>query len=236
MADSFIPTTIDVNGVQVPIRIARFDYDSKNAFTRDYGRLTGIWNRASALARLALVKAGMPTKPDPPEEAPDSEAAEAMAARLERNAEKIRVHVENTTIALALRELEETPAERARRDALEAEYDAFATGFIKQTFDRFVSIDPDYVLLDADGLRVQTGLDLLRAYPSLALYSDVIAKVLLQNSLSADLKKKLDSRSASAPSSDGKSETSPTASGAAPAPIAISALISDSANVEGVTV
>jgi len=236
MAETFIPTTIEIDGVEVPIRIVRFDFDSKTAFTRDFGKLEGIYLRAEALTRLALSKAALPTKPDPPDPVPMEESVDVQAARRARNAEKLRAHADNITLALALRELEDTPAQRAQRDVVEAENDGFAARFVTETFERFVSVDPAYELIDADGRRVQSGLDLLRSYPTRgALFSAVLYKVHAQTSLAADLKKKLASPSASAPSSPGKSERSPTANGDPPVPIAAAVSTAISVESEDVT-
>jgi hypothetical protein len=234
LADTFIPTTITIDGVEVPIRIARFDFESKNAFARDYAKVEGIQQRTAALERLALSKASLPTKPEPMEdlekEAPE-ETEEAKAERLARNTERmvrnterLKAHAANVTLALALRELDDTPTQRAQREALEVENDRFAARFVKDTFERFITIDPAYELIDADGRRVQSGLDLLRSYPTYSqMFYLVLYKVLNQNALALDLKKKLASPSASATSSDAKSEPSLTAAGDPPAPTAASA-------------
>lgn len=251
MADVFLPTTITIDGVEVPIRIARFDFESRNVFARDYNKLEGYKQRADALVKIALVKAGLPTKAEleiepadvtailalplpkdaTPEQLAQREALESdRAARVDRNLEKLRVHDENVTTALALRELEDTPAQREKREALEVETDRFASRFITETFDRFVSIEPTFVLTDPEGRRVESGRDLLRSYPTRShLFYEVLYKVLMQNSLAAELKKKLASASASGPSSPEKSVTSPTASGDQPASTAGSASTSDSA-------
>lgn len=247
-ATTYLPTTIAIDDVEVPIRIARFNFETRNAFARDYNKLEGFKQRADALDRLALVKAGLPTKADleiqPADEIEPADEPEAdkvarlarQAARVEHNLEKLRIHQENLTTALALRELEDTPAQREKREALENETDRFASKFITRTFETFVSIDPEFVLVDAVGRRVQTGLDLLRSYPTRsALFYQILYKVLIQNSLAAELKKKLDSASASAPSSPEKSAMNPTASGDQPGSTAASASTSDSAAPGGAT-
>lgn len=231
--ETYLPTTIEIDGAEVPLRILRFDYESRTAFARDMDKLRGIWQRATALTRLALVTAGLPTKPET-EDATEHESAEDQAARLARNAVALRTHAENIQLALALRELADTPAERAKRDEVSAENDAFSSRFIREAFERFVSVDPAYDLVDLDGRSVRTGADLLRSYPSVGMYSVVLAKIETQNSLAAELKKKLASRSDSAPLSLEKSEMSQTANGGAPAPIAGDASTPATAALAGV--
>lgn len=235
MTDRFLPTTIALDGQTVPIRVTRFDFDTRTAFARDFDKLMTIYARSEALTRMALIKAGYSPKPVL-EEASLDESPEALLARRARNLKALEAHVDDTTTALALRELEETPAQREKRDTLDAEQNAFAVRFTKETVERFISIDPSYELV-ADGVRVQSGADILRAYPQRQkLFADLIYIVHAQHTLSADLKKKLASPSGSETSSAASSATSPAVSGASPAPAAPSASITDSAAAVAATV
>ena len=232
----FIPATITIDGTEVPIRIVRFDFESREAFARDYRKLEGIWRRQQALERLALVTAKLPTQAEKDEAVPEgNESDEAKAARLTRDEEKRRVHADNVSLALAMRELDETPVQRAHRADLDEENDRTAARITKETFERFVSVDPSYELIDSDGRPVQSGLDLLRSFPSQTLYASVLAEVMIRNTIAASLKKKLGSLSDSVPSSNAKSATSPAASGEAPVPTAPSVSTSDSADLVAAT-
>lgn len=234
MTEKFIPTTITIDGQAVPIRIARFNFDTKVAFAREFDKLMAIAAHSEALTRMALVKAGFPSKPALEEPALEEKPQEALARRI-RNMPAIREYSENITTALALRELEETPEARAKRDALEAEQNAFASRFTKETVERFITIDPSFELM-VDGERVQNGADLLRAYGDRqVLFGELIYKVQAQHTLAADLKKKLASPSGSGSSSDASSATSPVASGDSPAPTAASASTTDSAAAAAAT-
>lgn len=227
---SFLPCTITIDGTPVPLRIVRFTFESREAFARDYRKLEGIWRRNQALERLALVKAELPTQPAALEKAPEGEeATDAKDAREARNAEKLRTHADNISLALAMRELDESATQRAQREQLDAENDATAVRITRATFANYVTVDPACDLADDEGSPVRTGLDLLRSFPSQTLYATVLAEVLVQNTIAATLKKKSVSPSGSHPSSIEKSARSPAANGAAPAPSASSASTSDSA-------
>ena len=193
-------TTVTIDGQDVPIRIAAFDFESKNEFVRDYQRFNWSWQRTKALTRFALSKASLPAELELAdlEGAPADESDEARAEReannhaiLQENAARQRAHEEHVALALALRDLDETPAQRERREALNAADDAFASAFISRTFERFISVDPSFELIDAADRPVRTGLDLLRSYPSFQLYSIVLVKLLTQNSQAANLRAKL---------------------------------------------
>lgn len=237
MADSapFLKSTIAIDGTWVPILIVRFDFESREAFTRDYRKLASIWDRNQAFDRLALVKAGLPTHPEKLEDEPkEKEAPDVKAARESRNTDKLRVHEENIALALAMRDLDETPEKRAQREQLDEENNAIGVRLTRNTFERYVTVDPEFELIDSAGRPVKTGLDLLRSFPTQALYSTVLAEVLIQNTLAASLKKKLGSPSGSDLSLIAKSATSPAVSGDQPAPTVPSASISASAAPEAV--
>jgi hypothetical protein len=224
MTESFFPATITIDGTEVPIRVKRFDFQSREAFARDYNRMEGIQTRAAALTRLALMKADLPTKAEEAEAVIDPEAEGDRAARHARNAARLQRHQENVALALALRELEETPEERDKRERLTRINDEWAASFVRSTFANFVSIDPAFALNDRAGQPVRTGLELLDAYGSQLLYATVLFEVLTQNTLPTILlKKKSPSPSASDPLSPERSETSLTASGDGPGSAATAA-------------
>ncbi len=55
--ETYLPTTIEIDGAEVPIRILRFDYATRNAFSRDMDKLRVIGQRsaASTMAYPALI-------------------------------------------------------------------------------------------------------------------------------------------------------------------------------------
>lgn len=254
LEDSY-PTLIDVDGRALRLKIKRLEMDEYTAFMRDWSRCGRFAKKDEAF----MNKHRQPVKDKSTGEVlrepmivkrPKLDAAgreqkdqfgatvtEFVVKRAEPGADGtegaiVTVPVmEDDATVLARLDLEQTDEEIEAREKKSLEEEAFSGQFLSMAIKTYVTVEPGQ--LATSNAPITTGDQILRFY---AARHDVLQAVLSEiyttNCLSDDAKKKLALRRAF---DRGLLTVNQTAVGAEPAPIAESASLTDSVNLDHAT-
>jgi hypothetical protein len=213
--DDYYPTTIDIDGRGIRLRITRFDMEQHADYMRGFQRVQRITKRDELrLDRARQQKRdplGEPIFLDVPA------AGDVPAKRLPL--------MEDDGEVLARLDLDETDEQRTAREQRDETDEKFARGFVIDSITKYVSVEPRQ-LATADA-PITTGAQLLRYFASREdVLQTLLARIYIENVLTDEQKKRVASQRASA---HGSTPSTPTANGEAPAPTADAASNSISA-------
>ena len=203
----YFPATATIDGRDLKLRIARFTLEQYTEFMRDFARSGRILKRDELVLRPYKRPKLNPLTGQP------------ILVEDKTTGEKVPILDDDET-AFARMELEETPEDRQRREARDAEDVAFSQRFLVDAISNYITVEPKQLASD-DG-PITTGARLLRFYVARQdVLQQLLGLIYMENALSDDTKKKLRARSTSATTST--PSINPVA-GDAPAPTAVPAL------------
>jgi len=235
METGWFPTTITLDDTAIAIQVKRLTVAENIAFDRDASTLQRILSRQRLAQRLWRRRLDAVDPKDAPAvewTSPPAIDTPEYAQYLEQQQARDAWEAQRQIDTVAIRDLEESDSERAKREALETQDDAFASRLLTHAVTEYIRVDPGPLTLDE--APVTTGAQLLALYAARpASLFTIITVIATENKLSEDAKKKLRSRSASASSS---TAPIPPANGDGPATTAAAASSSAPVSAEVVTV